>query len=86
MRTSALFLIIALASCAQIPERGFVVVDTWGTIVLKTEDEDEAWRLAEKLTLMGRVLASKPQYFVLKGSDSPSPETPPEDGRVPRPY
>lgn len=86
MRISTIFLVLTLASCTRVPERGFVVVDTWGTIVLRTEDKDEAWRLAEKLTLMGRVLASKPQYFVLKGSNRPSLGKHPEGGPEPRPY
>jgi hypothetical protein len=58
---------LLLASCSR-PREGFVVVDPWGSIVLKTDDEEEAWRLAAQLTSMGRVLASKPQYFVLKGA------------------
>lgn len=71
MRISILALAVLLASCSPRPKEGFVVVDTWGSVVLRTEDEAEAWRMAEKLTLMGHVFASKPQYFVLKGRQAP---------------
>jgi len=60
---------LLLASCSR-PRDGFVVVDPWGSIVLRTDDEDEAWRLAEKLTLLGRILPSRPQYFVLSSPRS----------------
>lgn len=66
MRISSLAWLIVLASCAPSPKEGFVVVDPWGSVVLRTEDEEKAWRLANELTRMGRVLASRPEYFVLK--------------------
>jgi hypothetical protein len=70
-------LLLVLASCARPPKDGFVVVDPWGSIILRTDNEDEAWRLAAQLTNMGRVLASKPQYFVLK---SPRNQGTPDGG------
>lgn len=81
MRSSLLLVSVLLASCSLRPKEGFVVVDPWGTVVLHTDDEKKAWELADDLTRMGRVLASKPQYFVLK-----APEKPREAGRGPRPY
>lgn len=81
MRVSLLIVSILLASCSLRPKEGFVVVDPWGTVVLHTDDEKEAWRLADDLTRMGRVLASRPQYFVLK-----APGTPREAGRGQSPY
>jgi len=42
----------------------YVVFSTFNEVVLETDDKTKAYETAHGLTLMGRVLASKPVYFV----------------------
>ena len=44
----------------------YVVVSTFNDVVLETDERGEAYECAHNLTSMGRVLASKPIYFVLE--------------------
>lgn len=49
-------------------EKKYVVVDSFSQIVHETNDKNEAFDRAQKLTLLGRVFASKPDYFVLEAN------------------
>ncbi len=60
---------LLLASCAR-QKDSFLVVDPRGSIVLRTDDEEEAWRLVGSLAGMGRKFASDPQYFVVRAERS----------------
>jgi hypothetical protein len=59
-------LIINFCSCSIKSEKRYVVVDSFSQIVHETNDKNEAFDRAQKLTLFGRVFASKPDYFVLE--------------------
>jgi len=62
-------LIINFCSCSTPKsEKKYVVVDSFSQIVYETNDKNEAFDRAEKLTLFGRVFASKPDYFVLEAN------------------
>jgi hypothetical protein len=66
---SSIFLVIAvvLTSCkSQPPEDEFVVVNPRGSIVLHTDDENEAWRLAGQLTNMDHAPTCELKYYVFK--------------------
>jgi len=66
--TSLLFLIffVGFFGGCRTPRASFAVVDSFGSVVVRVEDEAEAVRLSEKMTLMDSVLLSKPQYFVVR--------------------
>ena len=61
-------LIINFCSCSIKSEKSYVVVDRFTQIMFETNDKNEAFDRAEKLTLFGRVFASKPDYFVLEAN------------------
>lgn len=61
-------LIINFCSCSIKSEKSYVVVDSFSQIMFETNDKNEAFDRAEKLTLFGRVFASKPDYFVLEAN------------------
>lgn len=65
-RLMLLFSMPVFCSCSIKSEKKYVVVDSFQQIVLETDDEDKAFDQAEKMTLLGRVFASKPQYFVIR--------------------
>ena len=44
----------------------YVVVGSFNNVVAEFEDKESAFETAQKLTSMGRVLPSKPCYFVLE--------------------
>ena len=48
----------------------YVVVSTFNEIIKETDNKAEAYETAHSLTLMGRVLSSKPCYFVLEKEPS----------------
>lgn len=60
-----LLLVIILAGCTK-PERKYVVVSSFNETILETNDMNKAYETAHNLTMMGRVLASKPDYFVME--------------------
>jgi len=47
-------------------EISYEVVSSFGAVVGETKDKEEAFQLAKDLTYFGRVLSSKPIYFVLE--------------------
>lgn len=57
---------ILMVGCSYSPDGPrFIVVDSFGTTILRTDDKDEAYRISDRLTLLGRPFPGKPQYFVL---------------------
>jgi hypothetical protein len=68
-----LLALLVLAGCSPPPkqEARYVVVSSFNEVVLDTDDRERAYETAHSLTLLGRVLASKPLYFVLEGDDRP---------------
>jgi hypothetical protein len=68
-RLIIVLLLINFCSCsAPKSEKKYVVVDSFSQIMFETNDKNEAFDQAEKLTLFGRVFASKPDYFVLEAN------------------
>lgn len=67
-----LLALLIAAGCSRPPEQEarYTVVSSFNEVVLATDDREKAYEAAHNLTLMGRVLASKPLYFVLEG-DAP---------------
>lgn len=62
-------LIINFCSCSTPKsEKKYVVVDSFSQIMFETNDKNEAFDRAQKLALLGRVLPSKPDYFVMEAS------------------
>ena len=56
-----------LCSCSPVKfTQKYAVVGSFGDLVHETDDECEAMELALSLTQMGRVLPSKPIYFVVR--------------------
>ncbi len=68
IRTIIFLLSINFCSCSIKSEKSYVVVDSFSQIVYETNDKNEAFDRAQKLTLFGRVFASKPDYFVLEAN------------------
>jgi hypothetical protein len=68
MRIAFLLLLLAatLCSCSAKSEKKYVVIDSFFQVAFETNDKKQAFDKAEKMTLLGRVLASKPQYFVIE--------------------
>lgn len=73
IRVSAVVLLLAGCSYSTDGPQ-FIVVDSFGTVVVRMDDKEKAYRTSEKLTLMGRVLASKPQYFVIDSRETQKDE------------
>jgi hypothetical protein len=46
------------------PTKKYTVVSMFNEVVLTTDDEAHAYKVANEMTLLGRILASKPSYFV----------------------
>jgi hypothetical protein len=68
-RTLILIAMCFVCSCSMPKsEKKYVVVDSFSQIVYETNDKNEAFDRAQKLTLFGRVFASKPDYFVLEAN------------------
>jgi hypothetical protein len=65
-RILLLLFFLVVSACAPKSKCSYVVVDPYMQVVMETDDKDEAFQKAEKLTLFGRVFPSKPQYFVLE--------------------
>jgi hypothetical protein len=65
-RMLPLLLLPVMPACIPQSKCSYVVVDSYTQVVMETDDKDEAFQKAEKLTLFGRVFPSKPQYFVLE--------------------
>ena len=61
-----LVLVAALSSCSVRQTKKYAVVCPFGSVVHETEDKDEAFERAKDLTYIGRVLPSKPIYFVIE--------------------
>lgn len=62
-----LLILILLAGCDKPePKTKYTVISSFNETVLETDDKTETYETAHKLTLMGRVLASKPNYFVME--------------------
>lgn len=59
-------MVLGFCSCSVKSDKKYVIVDSFSQIIHETDDKEEAFEKAEKLTLFGRVFASKPQYFVLE--------------------
>ena len=59
-------MVLSFCSCSVKSDKKYVIVDSFSQIIHETDDKEEAFEKAEKLTLFGRVFASKPQYFVLE--------------------
>lgn len=69
IRIIIILLLINFCSCSTPKsEKKYVVVDSFSQIVHETNDKNEAFDRAQKLTLFGRVFASKPDYFVLEAN------------------
>jgi hypothetical protein len=60
-------LLLVIPACAPKSKYSYVVVDPYMQVVMETDDREKAYETAHGLTLMGRVLPSKPLYFVLEG-------------------
>ena len=58
--------IICSCSCSIKSDKKYVIVDSFSQVVHETNDKEEAFEKADKMTLFGRVFPSKPQYFVLE--------------------
>lgn len=58
-----LLFLVLLAGCSK-PNR-YQVVSSFDEIVLETHDKAKAHEAAQNLTSMGRILSSKPVYFVI---------------------
>lgn len=58
--------LLLLASCSARQTKRYAVVCQFGEIMHETECKKEAFDRAEDLTMLGRVFASKPQYFVIE--------------------
>lgn len=63
-----LLLLLLLVGCNSKIEfaKKYVVVSSFNEVVKETDNKEEAYETAHNLTLMGRVLSSKPCYFVLE--------------------
>ena len=61
-----LLLIFLFASCSARQAKRYAVVCQFGEIMHETECKEEAFNRAKDLTMLGRVFASKPQYFVIE--------------------
>lgn len=57
---------VLFCSCSYKSDRNYVIVDNYGQVVDEMDDREWAFDKAEKMTLLGRVIPSKPQYFVLE--------------------
>jgi len=73
MRMLLPLLIVAGCSQPPAPQTRYTVVSSFNEVVLGTDDREKAYETAHGLTLMGRVLPSKPLYFVLEGKRPHSP-------------
>lgn len=62
-----LILLAVLAGCSKPNfKTRYTVISSFNETVLETNDKARAYQTANSLTLMGRILASKPAYFVLE--------------------
>ena len=71
MKNKAFIVFLLFSGCSDIkdiPQKtgNYTVVSSFNEVVHETRDKEEALETAHYLTLMGRVLASKPVYFVLE--------------------
>ena len=65
-RILIIFIACFCLSCSIKSEKKYVVVDSFSTVVLETDDKEHAFHQAQQLTLLGRVFASKPDFFVIE--------------------
>jgi hypothetical protein len=61
-----LIVLLSTISCSSKQTKRYAVICSFGSIVHETEDKDEAFDRAKDLTCLGRVLPSKPIYFVIE--------------------
>jgi hypothetical protein len=66
MRTTILIMCLALCSCRPAQTKKYAVIGHFGELLHETNNKEEAFRMAEGMTSLGRILPSKPQYFVLE--------------------
>ena len=69
IKKTVIVLAILFCSCSIKSEKKYVVVDSFSQIVLETDDKEKAFKQAMEMTLLGRVLSSKPQYFVIEAKN-----------------
>lgn len=71
-KTEILLLLVLLCGCSKKiqSDKEYVVVSSFNEVVLETDSKEKAYEAAHSLTLMGRVLSSKPCYFVIEGDKS----------------
>lgn len=61
-KTEIFLLLVLLCGCSK-----KIQSDKEYVVVLETNSKEKAYEAAHSLTLMGRVLSSKPCYFVIEG-------------------
>lgn len=60
------FLVLVFSSCSHRQTKRYAVVCQFGSVVHETESKEDAFERAKDLTYLGRVLPSKPTYFVIE--------------------